>query len=166
MIRRHTFPYKRFMRRFKSVLHDQRWSLGGVVVLAMIVVAVNQLVSHGVVVGNSSPSVPTGIYITSPPHSATYVSFCLSQRHVEIAQKGHFCNPNSPDTKRILKRISERQSNGALIVIGDTNTSLDSRVLGAIKPENIKGWWHPFVTFEPSRETASPIMTSHRGTLR
>ncbi|MCY4306116.1 MAG: hypothetical protein OXC62_15275 [Aestuariivita sp.] len=135
------------MNRFKGVLHHHRWSFSGVAIWAIIVVAVNQLVSNGVVVGNYSPSAPTGLYITSLPRTATYVSFCLRDDHIDIATTGEFCHAGNPHGTRVLKRIVMRHSHNRLIVAGDTPQALDSRVLGDITPLMIRGWWRPLLTF-------------------
>ena len=144
-----TFQHRRLMDRITCLCWHDRWSLGGVALLAILVGTIHQLVSHGMLIGNHSPSVPPGLYIASSPHTATYVSFCLRDDHIDIAMAGGFCHTANPDGTHILKRIVRRHTDQSLTVTGATAHALDSRVLGDITPRMIHGWWQPLWTWEP-----------------
>ncbi|WP_170565644.1 hypothetical protein [Ruegeria atlantica] len=105
----------------------------------------------GFVIGNATPSVPRGLYLKARPDHASYVSFCLGVRHRGIPTYPDLCSPDTPDAPAILKRIAARHQNGSLTVEGDTRRALDSRFLGPVRPQEIRGWWAPWLTERPAR---------------
>lgn len=111
-----------------------------VTLLAVIGIAA----SSGLLLGNATTSVPRGLYRKAPPDAATYVTFCLGHRHAAADWYLRFCSPDAPDGPRILKRIGERRD-GQLVVEGDGPFALDSRVLGPVSEDEIRGWWVPLV---------------------
>lgn len=122
---------------------------GLVVVLGLSTLASDIAVERGIVIGNASPSVPRGLYTRAEPEVATYVTFCLGNGNALSALSSRFCTAGSPDGVRILKRIAGRRPDGRLVVAGDTPLSLDSRFLGPVAPEDIRGWWQPLLLIDP-----------------
>lgn len=106
----------------------------------------------GVLIGNATTSVPRGLYITSAPETASYVTFCLGERHRNAHYYAWFCSPDDPDGIRVLKRVQSRAVGGAVLVEGDTEHALDSRMLGPIMPSEITGWWRPLIQIEGARD--------------
>ena len=105
----------------------------------------------GLIIGNATTSVPRGIYRVAAPERATHVTFCLGARHREAAWYPLFCSPDNPGGTRILKRIAARHPEGHLTVEGDTPRALDSRWLGPVRTDEVRGWWRPLVQIaEPS----------------
>ena len=100
----------------------------------------------GFLIGNASPSVPRGLYLRAEPDHASYVTFCLGTRHRGVWTYPDLCSPDTPDARRILKRVAMRHENGCLTVTGDTHRALDSTFLGPIRPGEIRGWWVPWIT--------------------
>ncbi|MCY4288612.1 MAG: hypothetical protein OXC63_08470 [Aestuariivita sp.] len=135
------------------------WSLVLIAVLGLATVAVNAAVGNGVIIGNATPSVPRGVYLRSTPEDASYVSFCLAQSHRMMISYGDYCRPEQPMATRILKRIERTLPDGRLIVRGNTQKSLDSRLLGPVDPESIQGWWRPLLVIDP-------IVTANNGAGR
>lgn len=97
---------------------------------------------RGWINANQSGSVPVGLYIKASPDGAAYVSFCLTKRHSVFAFYARYCSPDNPDGKRIIKRIVERRADGSLVVQGDIEFAIDSKVLGSIDPYQIRGFWN------------------------
>ncbi len=97
----------------------------------------------GLLLGNATPSVPRGLYLRAGPETGGYVTFCLGTRHRGAVWYGDHCSPDRPDGPLILKRVAARLPEGAVTVEGDTPRALDSRHLGPIPPERIRGWWRP-----------------------
>jgi type IV secretory pathway protease TraF len=93
------------------------------------------------ITGNVSPSAPVGVYIRSAPNSAEYVTFCLAERHSTQVFFDRFCSPAAPNKIKILKRISERQTNGSLVVQGIAPGSIDSSLIGLVQPAQVYGYW-------------------------
>ena len=118
----------------------------GAAISAALFAGIGLAASWGLVLGNASTSVPRGLYVRAAPDKATYVTFCLGERHRSGAWYGHLCSPNDPDGVRILKRVGEMRE-GNLIVEGDEPRALDSRVLGPIRAAEIRGWWIPVLQF-------------------
>ncbi len=116
----------------------------GVVATVAILAAVGIAASAGLILGNASTSVPRGLYRKAGPDAATYVTFCLGARHRSAAWYRHFCSPDDPDGLWILKRVAEIRE-GHVKVEGDGPRPLDSRVLGPIRAEEIRGWWRPVI---------------------
>ncbi len=110
----------------------------------------------GLLIGNATTSVPRGLYIRSGPEVASHVTFCLDPRHRGAPWYSHLCSPDAPDGLRILKRIAERRPDGSLIVEGDTPGSLDSRVLGAVRHLDVRGWWKPLLLIGPEPASRAP----------
>ena len=106
----------------------------------------------GLLIGNASPSVPRGLYRAASPQDATYVTFCLGPRHRALPPYQALCSPDSPDSPQVIKRITTRHADGSLSVGGDTPRALDSRFLGPVRPDEIRGWWRPLLT-----ESAMPF---------
>ena len=104
----------------------------------------------GLIIGNISPSVPRGLYLKSSPDRASHVTFCLNSDHRGILTYPLLCSPDTPAAPQVLKRIATRHADGSLTVQGDTPRSLDSRHLGAIRPEDIRNWWTPWLTEKPA----------------
>ncbi len=106
--------------------------------------AIGLAASAGLILGNATPSVPRGLYLKADPADATYVTFCLGRRDGAAEWYGHFCSPANPAGVRILKRIAERPI-GNVMVAGDLPLALDSRVLGPVRLNEIRGWWRPVI---------------------
>jgi len=139
------------------LIRRMRWAGAGILLLAALTYLVGYSVETGLLLGNLSPSVARGLYVHAAPHHATHVSFCLDRRHRTLAARTPFCHPDTPGGTRILKRIAERLPNGDLIVRGITETALDSRLLGAVQPAQVKGWWRPLrIRDEPDRTPGPP----------
>lgn len=117
----------------------------GVGAVTGLLVTLGILNRAGWIIGNTSPSVPPGFYITSDPDRATYITFCLGHRHRDIPTYADLCTPDTPDAPRILKRIATRHEDGSLTVAGDTARALDSRFLGRVRPADTRGWWVPLL---------------------
>lgn len=100
--------------------------------------------STGLILGNATTSVPRGLYRKADPALATYVTFCLGERHAAAAWYGRFCSPDDPDGIRVLKRVGERRGD-MVIVEGDGPRALDSRVLGPVGLDEVRGWWRPLL---------------------
>lgn len=109
----------------------------------------------GHIIGNASSSVPRGLYLRADPDRASYVTFCLGNRHKGLQVGSDLCSPDRPDGKRIIKRIVLRIADGSLTVAGDTPRALDSRFLGPVHPDEIQGWWVPLLT-EPAHAQKDP----------
>ncbi|WP_419738631.1 hypothetical protein [Ruegeria sp.] len=122
--------------------------LVGVGIVTCLLLALGTLNRTGRVIGNASPSVPRGLYLRADPDRATYVTFCLGHRHHTVRSHATLCAPGSPDAPRILKRIAARHEGGRLTVAGDTARALDSRILGPLAPEQIRGWWRPLILID------------------
>lgn len=89
-------------------------------------------------------SVPRGLYVRAGPDTATYATFCLGRRHGAAEWYRHYCSPDNPDGLRILKRIGERRERH-IMVEGDGPRALDSRVLGPVRMDEVRGWWRPLI---------------------
>ena len=139
---------------------------GAVILFALLSVAVDRAVTRGMVLGNASPSVPRGLYVRAMPETATYVTFCLGTRHTPLPFSPRFCAPGAPAARQIIKRIAERRADGTLIVEGDTPASLDSRILGPIAPEDIRGWWRPLFVIDREATPRMRIRDQVTGTLK
>ena len=85
--------------------------------------------SGGLIMGNATTSVPRGLYLQADPDVATYVTFCLGERHRSREWYKYLCSPDDPDGLRILKRVRERHRD-VVIVDGDGRRALDSRASG------------------------------------
>lgn len=109
-----------------------------------VLAAIGLAASVGLILGNATTSVPRGLYLKADPADATYVTFCLGHRHGAAEWYGNFCSPDNPAGVRILKRIAERPI-GNVIVAGDLPRALDSRVLGPVRLNEIRGWWRPVI---------------------
>ncbi len=113
--------------------------------VAAILIAIGIANTAGLVIGNATTSVPRGIYYAAASEHATYVSFCLGRQHRHADYYTSFCAPDRPGGIRILKRIAERTPDGSLIVQGDSPRALDSRYLGPVHHDQIRGWWRPLI---------------------
>ena len=111
---------------------------------AGVLAAVGIAASSGLILGNATTSVPRGIYLRADPDAASYVTFCLGERHRPAAWYRHLCSPDDPDGVRILKRVRERRGD-VVIVEGDAARALDSGVLGPVRLDEIRGWWRPAI---------------------
>ena len=109
-----------------------------------LLAAIGLAASAGLMLGNATPSVPPGLYLKADPADATYVTFCVGRRHGAAEWYGHFCSPDNPAGVPILKRIVGR-GDGNVIVAGDVPRALDSRVLGPVRLNEIRGWWRPLI---------------------
>ena len=98
----------------------------------------------GLLLGNATTSVPRGLYVRAGADAATYATFCLGSRHGAAEWYRHFCSPDKPDGLRILKRILERREHHVMVE-GDGPRALDSRVLGPVRMDEIRGWWRPLI---------------------
>ncbi len=123
----------------------------GCVALAAPLAAIGIAAWAGLLLGSASGSVPPGVYLRAAPADATYVTFCLAERHRGAEYCPHFCSPDHPDGTTILKRIAARHADGGLSVSGDTPRALDSRVLGRIDRSEVRSWWRPLVRFGARR---------------
>ena len=125
-----------------AITGRQRSVTIAVVIMLVGVFAANKA---DLIIGNPTTSVPRGLYYAVSPEYAGYVSFCLDHRHRDRDYYDRFCSTDRPRGLRILKRIAERQQDGSLIVRGDSPRALDSRLLGPVRPEQIRAWWKPFI---------------------
>ncbi|MXX91186.1 MAG: hypothetical protein F4213_09285 [Boseongicola sp. SB0677_bin_26] len=113
---------------------------GAAVLLATLGIAA----SSGLILGNATTSVPRGLYLRADPGAATYVTFCLGERHRARAWYRSLCSPDDPDGVRILKRVRKRR--GAVVIVeGDVPRALDSDALGPVRRDEIRGWWRPLI---------------------
>ena len=94
---------------------------------------------------NTSASVPTGFYRAAKPETASYVSFCLHRKHRVFRFYKQYCSPDNPQGRQVIKRIIKRRADGALRVRGDLPRSIDSKILGAIQPNQQRGFWKPLL---------------------
>jgi type IV secretory pathway protease TraF len=78
-----------------------------------------------------------------------YVSFCLPIELRDASFYERFCSPDNPNDTRILKRLAAKNAGeaGGWVVRGDTEGSLDSRVLGPIQDNQVSGFWRPYFTW-------------------
>ncbi|MYG25630.1 MAG: hypothetical protein F4213_06350 [Boseongicola sp. SB0677_bin_26] len=113
-------------------------------VAVVLLSAMGLAASAGLILGNATTSVPRGFYLKSGQERATYVTFCLGARHRGPEWYPCICSPDDPDGVRILKRVRERRGD-AVIVEGDGPRALDSRILGPVRLDEIRGWWRPLV---------------------
>ena len=83
-----------------------------------------------------------------------YISFCLSASYKRASFCERYCSPDNPSKTRILKRIVGKQTNmkTGWLVRGDTEGSLDSRVLGPIQDIQVSGFWRPYFIWSTSGE--------------
>lgn len=125
----------------------------------LLVVAIADIA--GLIIGNPTTSVPRGIYYATAPMRAGYVTFCLETRHKAAPYYANFCSPDAPDGLQILKRIAVRRPDGSLIVQGDSTRALDSRYLGPVTREQIRGWWQPLIQIGAVRAEAKSAVTSN-----
>ena len=116
---------------------------GAIVVTALLGIVA---VAHGAgwIIGNATTSVRPGLYHQSGQETATHVTFCLGERHRGAPWYRRLCSPDLPDGPRILKRVVLVQGN-SVTVEGDGPRALDSRFLGPVRTEEIRGWWRPVV---------------------
>ena len=121
-----------------------RWVLLCTAVAVTLLAAIGIAASTGLLLGNATTSVPRGLYVRAAPDAATYVTFCLGRRHAAADWYRNFCSPDEPDGVPILKRIGQRRACN-VIVEGDGPRALDSRVLGHVREDEIRGWWVPLV---------------------
>ena len=128
-----------------------RGALVGAALLSGALLIIGAVNHAGLVIGNASPSVPRGLYLKASPDGATHVSFCLGIRHRGLWTYPEICSPDNPDGIHILKRISHRHTDGSLTVAGDTPRALDSRYLGPIRHNEVRGWWVPLLTEGPAQ---------------
>jgi len=112
------------------------------ILAAALLVAVGIAASKGLLLGNATTSVARGLYMRASPGGATHVTFCLGGRHAAADWYRRFCSPDDPDGVRILKRLDGRRG-GHVTVAGDGPRALDSRVLGPVRLDEIRGWWVP-----------------------
>lgn len=111
---------------------------------AGLLAAIGIAASSGLILGNATTSVPRGLYLRADPDVASYVTFCLGERHRSREWYGHLCSPDDPDGVRILKRVRERR--GAVVIVeGDVPRALDSDALGPVRLDEIRGWWRPVI---------------------
>ena len=106
----------------------------------------------GLLIGNATTSVPRGLYVASALETASYVTFCLGDRHRNAPYYEWFCSRDHPDGIGILKRVQSRAADGIVLVAGDTHRALDSRILGPILPGEITGWWRPLIQIKGTRD--------------
>lgn len=123
----------------------QPWMGVGLALFAGLALAVEGAVRQGWIIGNPSPSVARGLYVRAAPEAATHVSFCLGERRLPLP----LCANHAPDAPRILKRIKARHPDGSLSVQGDTPRALDSRLIGPVAADDIRGWWRPLLLIDP-----------------
>lgn len=119
-----------------------RPALFGAVIAVVLLSGIGLAASAGLILGNVTTSVPRGLYLRSDPERATYVTFCLGERHSGGTWYVYFCSPGNPEGVPILKRIAERRD-GHVLVEGDGPRALDSRVLGPLRLDEVRGWWRP-----------------------
>lgn len=95
---------------------------------------------------NWTASAPAGVYLQSAPADATYITFCLERRHAAFRFYDQVCHPDNEEGMRLIKLIETRQPDGDIVVAGRGDIAIDSRLLGSIKPAQIRGWWVPVLT--------------------
>ena len=117
------------------------------VLAAVLLSAIGLAAWSGLLLGNATPSVPRGLYVRTGPDTAAYATFCLGSRHGAAEWYRHYCSPDNPDGLRILKRIRERREHHVMVK-GDAPRALDSRILGPVRMDEIRGWWRPVIQYE------------------
>ena len=82
------------------------------------------------------------------------VNFCLpvSLRRASFYER--YCSSDHPTRTMNLKRVAGKQSteHAGWVVRGDTNGSLDSRLLGPVHDYQIRGFWRPYFIWSSSVE--------------
>ena len=126
-------------------LHLRPWMAVLLVLSASLAAGTHLLADRGWIIGNASASVPRGLYIRADPGTARYVTFCLGDRALPLP----VCSDDTPGGPRVLKRIATRRPDGSVIVTGDTPTALDSRIIGPVARQDIRGWWRPLLISDP-----------------
>ena len=121
-----------------------RRALFGAAIAAVLLSGVGLAAHAGLILGNVTTSVPRGFYLRAGPERATYVTFCLGARHRGAEWYPYICSPDDPDGVPILKRVRERRGD-SVIVEGDEPRALDSRILGPVRLDEIRGWWRPLI---------------------
>lgn len=129
------------MNALAAIRHS---ALLSAILAAVLLSGIGLAAWSGLLLGNATTSVPRGFYVRAGPDTATYVTFCLGRRHGAAERYRHFCSPDNPDGLRILKRIGERRER-QVMVEGDGPRALDSRVLGPVRMDEIRGWWRPLI---------------------
>lgn len=119
----------------------------GVILTVLLLGSTDLAARAGLIIGNSTDSVPPGLYRAAPTETATHVTFCLGARHRQLTFYGRFCSPDDPEGNRILKRLGNRHAKNQRTVLGDGPRAIDSTLLGPIRSEEIDGWWRPIVQF-------------------
>ena len=119
-------------------------ALLGAASVVMALSAIGVAASSGLLLANATTSVPRGLYRKADPADATYVTFCLGARHRRAAWYGRLCSPDDPEGVPVLKRVAEVRERH-VIVEGDGLDALDSRILGPVRLEEVRGWWVPVV---------------------
>ena len=127
------------------------WMGVGLALSAGLALAAEVAARQGWIIGNPSPSVARGLYIRASPATASHVTFCLGERELRLP----LCAPHAPDAPRILKRIAARHPDGSLSVQGDTPRALDSRLIGPVAADDIRGWWRPLLLIDPEDPPAA-----------
>jgi type IV secretory pathway protease TraF len=112
---------------------------------ATLLVLLYVLFPRNVFLVNTTDSVPIGLYIKASPETARYVSFCLRKEHEIYTFYPHYCSADHPDGRGLLKRIHQREEDGALLVAGDTFNAIDTRLIGAVRSSQIRGFWQPLL---------------------
>lgn len=108
-------------------------------VIGVILALLSLPVMTGRLIANFTNSAPKGLYWKS--ETGEFVTFCLAESHKTYPFYTRFCSPKNPNGTRILKYVAARTQIGDVMVLGLTEASIDSRVLGPIKPDQIKGHW-------------------------
>ena len=121
-----------------------RPALFGAAVAVALLSGIGLAASAGLILGNATTSVPRGFYLKADPERAAYVTFCLGARHRGAEWYPYICSPDDPDGVRILKRVRERRGD-AVIVEGDGPRAFDSRILGPVRHDELRGWWRPLI---------------------
>ncbi len=105
---------------------------------------------------NFTNSVPMGVYKRLDERDAdlskvltgtVYVTFCLPQELKDLSFYSRFCSADAPNKRRIIKRFIGEHRDGGLDVRGDTETSLDSRILGGVGIDQVDAYWKPVLTW-------------------
>ena len=119
----------------------QRRTLSLVLFGLLLILLLLALAPRDMLTWNGTASVQTGLYLQTPRHKATHVTFCLRTEHKAYTFFSNYCSPADNSRPSIIKRIVDEKADGALIVQGDVDRAIDSALLGPITPDQQRGFW-------------------------
>lgn len=96
---------------------------------------------------NLTGSVPPGLYVAADPDTAGFASFCLPALPAGVRHDPRLCSADNPAGVPVLKRVTAVTGSG-VILEGNGDSALDSRVFGAVPVAEILGFWRPRLTID------------------